>query len=112
MENLHNPERQSPEINLVLQGLGEVALTYYNTEIFTFNKPFKHLNHVYYRGSDDQGVVVFDDQGLVKRLKHEGFPNHHYPWPDQGDETLYVEAQMATFGQGLDGLYKQGQDNE
>lgn len=115
LENHHNPERQSPEIVVSLPGLGEVALNYYNTTIFTFDEPFADLDHAYVDQHPEEqtgeAAYVFGRKDVLEALKDNLFPQSHQPWPSEMDTEVYVRWRMSQVDDDLRNL-AQGTESE
>lgn len=106
MKQDHNPERPSPEIYYDIQGLGEVALTYYNTELYSFRTPKKIANHIYYK---PEQAAIFNNEALYKELKKLHFIEHKFPWLEGNDEQMFVKVEMQDFDTAVNELLNGGE---
>lgn len=98
MERQHNSERVSPEVEVSLGELA-LALNYYNTDVFTYDEPFSHINHVYV--VDDtmpEGAYIFNGE-LIDTLISYSYPLHNQAWPDKNDEEAYIASEMQSMNE-------------
>lgn len=69
--------------------LGDLALNYANTRLYTFNSDWKHLNHIYHM-PESTAIYMFDSpEELMDELFEQEFKHIFSPFPEYMDLEAY-----------------------
>lgn len=73
----------------------EVLFTHDNSQVYLFDKPYEHINHIYFRQEGVWDGYIFNAEEIIQELIGRKFTRVLPARPSRTDLDAYVQFQMS-----------------